>query len=495
MLVHVYQNTEEGHVIFYTMKDKLFFYTLLAILLRRYGEKAVALSIMPDHYHLLVCGNSGDELRPLVRDLNSIFAKGFNKSAGLSGKVFKEPMGFSVKKGVKEMISAINYVHNNPVVKRLDSSCSRSTWNFLAYAKGPNPFSVKLVRNRCSAAMRRSLSIVDSLEKSGRWLNYPTLDRLFDLLLPEEKKQLFDYIATRYHAIDYEGAASFFGSVDNMIAAADMNSGSEYDIDEVFETRDDRSYLRMASALLEEGICKKDVKEVLGMNYGSRLDLFTVLRARTMASFRQMEKYLHLHEGTMKAKKSAANIIVMTGFMGSGKTTVGRELAHTLGCKFLDLDEEVAKADGRSVPGIIREDGEPAFRKLEISTLRRVLRSTRKTPGKDCKDSNRRDTVWDLVLALGGGTIMKPEARSLLVGHSFIVWLKAGADTILEHLSGDVSGRPLLSGKDIRGRICRLLDKRRETYRKTADLTVQTDGKEPSVITQEIIQKIKDLFC
>ena len=51
-LVHVYQNTEEGHLIFYSMKDKLFFYTLLASMLRRYGKRVVAMSLMPDHYHL-----------------------------------------------------------------------------------------------------------------------------------------------------------------------------------------------------------------------------------------------------------------------------------------------------------------------------------------------------------------------------------------------------------------------------------------------------------
>lgn len=478
-LVHVYQNTEEGHVIFYTMKDKLFFYTLLAILLRRYGIKLVAMSLMPDHYHLLLQAFSTDELRPLARDLNSTYARRFNQSAGISGKVFKGPMGFSVKKGVKERMSAINYVHNNPVVKKLDRRCASSTWNFLAFAKCPYPFSEKPDRSRCRIALRRAMRMVDSLEKNGEWLDYPTLNRLFDPLTKEEKLQLFDYAVSRYKAIDYESAAAYFGSVDNMIESAEMNSGAEYDIDEVFDTRDDRPYLRMAAALLDEGICTKDVKEVLAMNYGTRLDLFTMLRARSMASFRQMEKFLHLHEGTMKAK-DAANIIALTGFMGAGKTTVGRELAHALDCPFMDLDEEVGKAAGKPVPTIIREDGEATFRKLEISTLRRVLRRARK----------RRDNSWDLVLALGGGTIMKSEARSLLIGNSYIIWLKAGAETLLERLSGDVAGRPLLEGNDLPGRINSLLAKREETYFRTADLTVEVDGKDAAATAGEIIKSL-----
>ena len=481
ILVHLYQNTEEGHVIFYTMKDKLFFYTLLAILLRRYGIKLVAMSIMPDHYHLLVYAHDIQELRPFARDLNSIFAKEFNQSAGLSGKVFKVPMGFAAKKGIKERMSAINYVHNNPVVKKLDRSCSTSTWNFLAYSKSANPFSEKIHRNRCRTALRKSLCIVDSMVNNGQWLNYPTLDRIFDPLSKEEKAQLFDYIATKYHTIDYESAAAYFGGVDKMIASAEMNSGAEYEIQETFETRDDRPYLRMAATLLEEGICKKDVKEVLALNYGTRLDLLTLLRARSMASFRQMEKFLHLHEGTMNANKKTANIIALTGFMGSGKTTVGRELADALGCAFLDLDEEVSKTTGDSVSKIFQKKGERAFRKLEISTLRKVLRRAQEKP---------KGSGWDLVLALGGGTILKPEARSLLVGHSFIIYLKADADTLVKRLSGQTSQRPLLAGQDLEARIHDLLSKREETYRKAAGLTIEVDGKTATDITGEIIRTI-----
>lgn len=482
-LVHVYQNTEEGHLIFYSMKDKLFFYTLLASMLRRYGKRVVAMSLMPDHYHLLIPASSGIELRPLLRDLNSIYAKDFNREAGTCGKIFKQPIGLSVKTGIKERMSAINYVHNNPVVKKLDRDCAQSTWNFLAYAKSANPFSDKILRKKSRRALRRSLGIVDSLENRGEWLGYPTLDRLFDPLHSEEKMQLFDYIVTKYHAIDYEAAAAYFGSVDGMISAARINSGSEYDINEVFDTRDDRPYLRMAAALIDEGICTKDVKEVLSLPYGTRLDLLTLLRARSLATFRQMEKFLHLHEGTMKAKKDAANILVLTGFMGSGKTTAGRELARSLGCPFLDLDEEVQKAAGKSIPRIFQEDGEPAFRKQEFRTLQKTFKSAHKSASHDNK-------AWDLVLALGGGTIMRSQARSLLEGRCFLVYLKASLETLQKNLAGQTADRPLLAGKvastrkgfAIRknspaARMASLLSKREAVYNVAGDLTVETDRK------------------
>ena len=70
---------------------------------------------------------------------------------------------------------------------------------------------------------------------------------------------------------------------------------------------------------------------------------------------------------------------------------------------------------------------------------------------------------WDLVLALGGGTVLKPEARALLDGHCFMIYLKAGPDTLAEHLAGESGGRPLLAGKDLRDSITRLLSKREET--------------------------------
>ena len=533
-LVHVYQNTEEGHVIFYTMKDKLFFYTLVAVLLRRYGLKAVAISLMPDHYHLLVYAWSGEELRPFVRDLNAIYAKGFNRSAGITGKMFREPVGFAVKNGVKERMSAINYVHNNPVVKKLDRSAASGTWNFLAYAKSPNPFSAKISRNRCRLALRKALGEVDVLERQGKWLSPPVLDRLFEPLAKEEKLQLFDYIASKYAAIDYGDAAAYFGSVEAMISAAEQNSGSEYELNEIFETRDDRPYLTMASVLLEDGICRKDPKEVLSRPYGERLDMFTVLKARSGATFRQMEKFLHLHEGSLFARKKTTRVspytrqaagrrpkvIALTGFMGSGKSTVGRVLAEKLGWAFADLDAAVEQAAGKSIPQIFAEDGEKAFRKLEVSTLGIILKAPGRfaAKGAGAAEASARDgdagKGAGLVLALGGGTVMQPAARKSLEGRCRCIYLKATADTLAERLEGtEAAARPLLaaaatppalratsprSGEELvqhrhgeefslRGRIETLLEEREAVYSAVAALTVSVDGLSPEDIASRIM--------
>ena len=561
-LVHVYQNTEEGHVIFYTMKDKLFFYTLVAVLLRRHGLKAVAISLMPDHYHLLVYAWSGEELRPFVRDLNAIYAKGFNRSAGITGKMFREPVGFAVKNGVKERMSAINYVHNNPVVKKLDRSAASGTWNFLAYAKSPNPFSAKISRNRCRLALRKALGEVDVLERQGKWLSPPVLDRLFEPLAKEEKLQLFDYIASKYAAIDYGDAAAYFGSVEAMISAAEQNSGSEYELNEIFETRDDRPYLTMASVLLEDGICRKDPKEVLSRPYGERLDMFTVLKARSGATFRQMEKFLHLHEGSLFARKKTTRVspytrqeagrrpkvIALTGFMGSGKSTVGRILAEKLGWAFADLDAAVEQAAGKSIPQIFAEDGEKAFRKLEVSTLGIILKApgrfaakgagaaeaeasarvaardgdAGKGAGESAAEASAQVAARDgdagkgagLVLALGGGTVMQPAARKSLEGRCRCIYLKATADTLAERLEGtEAAARPLLAGTatppalratsprsgeelvqhrhgeefSLRGRIETLLEEREAVYSAVAALTVSVDGLSPEDIASRIM--------
>ena len=188
-------------------------------------------------------------------------------------------------------------------------------------------------------------------------------------------------------------------------------------------------------------------------------------------------------------------MIALTGFMGSGKTTVGKVLADFLGCPFMDLDDLVVKKAGKSIPDIFAQDGEPAFRELEAQILR-------KTVAKYAEST--------AVLALGGGAVLAPASAALLHEKTVCIYLRATLDTLLARLEGETAGRPLLQeipdqvgddggsvvmpgpgssvmpGPD-RASVADRLASREPLYEKTAHVIVDTDGLVPDEVADEII--------
>ena len=160
-------------------------------------------------------------------------------------------------------------------------------------------------------------------------------------------------------------------------------------------------------------------------------------------------------------------MIALTGFMGSGKTTVGKVLADFLGCPFMDLDDLVVKKAGKSIPDIFAQDGEPAFRELEAQILR-------KTVAKYAEST--------AVLALGGGAVLAPASAALLHEKTVCIYLRATLDTLLERLAGETAGRPLADDS-----LAERLASREPIYEKTAHVIVDTDGLSPDEVADEII--------
>ncbi len=160
-------------------------------------------------------------------------------------------------------------------------------------------------------------------------------------------------------------------------------------------------------------------------------------------------------------------LIALTGFMGSGKTTVGQIVADALGCPFIDLDEVVVKAAGRSIPEIFEQGGEREFRRLEKQALE-------KTVGKYAETT--------AVLALGGGTVTVPGAIGLLQEKTLCIYLHATLDTLLKNLEGRTAGRPLADSH-----LAERLQERDPLYRKAAHVVLDTDGLEWDQIADEII--------
>ena len=160
-------------------------------------------------------------------------------------------------------------------------------------------------------------------------------------------------------------------------------------------------------------------------------------------------------------------MITLTGFMGSGKTTVGKVLADFLGCPFLDLDDLIVKKAGKSIPEIFAQDGEPAFRELEARLLRQTV------------EKYAESTV---VLALGGGAILAPASAALLRDKTVCIYLRATLDTLLARLEGETAGRPLADDA-----LAARLSAREPLYEETAHVIIDTDGLSPDEVADEII--------
>ena len=224
-------------------------------------------------------------------------------------------------------------------------------------------------------------------------------------------------------------------------------------------------------------------------------------------------------------------ILALTGFMGCGKSSVGRLVASRLGCAFIDLDEAVEAAQGRSVARIFAEDGEAGFRAAEVAALRNVIDSfaslgMTESASLGMTESASLGMTGDdtglgmtqprhsgldpesvTVLALGGGTLTTPEARKLVAENTRCIYLRASVETLVRNLScydiyeaGSEDGRhdsgrvrPLLEGAEdeasLRSRIEALLAERSATYEEAADVIIDIDGLSGELIAERAINQ------
>ena len=191
-------------------------------------------------------------------------------------------------------------------------------------------------------------------------------------------------------------------------------------------------------------------------------------------------------------------IISLTGFMGCGKSSVGRKLSELLCCPFMDLDAEIEARCGCTVAEIFAERGEAEFRMLEKETLKdiletdgRVLEISPSSSTPACKNqehpSNERP---QMILALGGGAVMTPECERMVHEQSVCVYLRTSVDELVSRLSEESAGRPLLNTTDLRTRILDLMSKRTSTYERVAHLVIDTDGKTIDQAASEIAEKV-----
>ena len=150
--------------------------------------------------------------------------------------------------------------------------------------------------------------------------------------------------------------------------------------------------------------------------------------------------------------------IILIGYMGSGKSTVGRKAAKAVEYNFLDTDALIEKEEGMTISKLFEEKGERYFREKETETIRKLIAEPKGN-----------------IIATGGGLPMKEGNAELLKELGTVIYLKAGTDTLMKRLSGDTA-RPLLKNGDLREKIETMLAIRGPVYEACADLVLQTDN-------------------
>lgn len=163
--------------------------------------------------------------------------------------------------------------------------------------------------------------------------------------------------------------------------------------------------------------------------------------------------------------------LVLIGFMGSGKSSVGRRLAEMTGHRFLDTDHRVSTRTGSSISSIFARHGEEYFRDLETEILEELL------------------GVCGIVLATGGGIVLREKNRELLHRIGTVVWLDADPDTIFERVRRNTK-RPLLRTEDPRKTFDELREARLPIYEEAADLRIDSTGLGHAHVAQEILRSV-----
>ncbi len=167
--------------------------------------------------------------------------------------------------------------------------------------------------------------------------------------------------------------------------------------------------------------------------------------------------------------------IILIGFMGTGKSTIGRKLSRTFGYPLIDTDQMIVEQEGLPIPEIFADRGEEAFRDLET----RVLRSLSRHSGH--------------IIATGGGIIGRPENRTLLRKLGYVVWLVASPSEILARTARN-NNRPLLNNDHPEETIRKLLEIRTPLYRATAHLAIETDQLSFDEVATGIIESARYYF-
>lgn len=175
----------------------------------------------------------------------------------------------------------------------------------------------------------------------------------------------------------------------------------------------------------------------------------------------------------MNQPSTSSPHIVLVGLMGTGKSTVGRRIAHKLGWEFLDTDDEVTRVSGRTIRQIFESDGEEAFRQLEHNALVAAFQHTA-----------------PLIIAGAGGIVLREDNRELMKSAAHVVWLSAPLEVLVERIgqrAAKADGhRPLIDGNPAE-RLQKLYNEREGLYREVSSIEINVDGLQIPEVIEHIL--------
>jgi len=180
-------------------------------------------------------------------------------------------------------------------------------------------------------------------------------------------------------------------------------------------------------------------------------------------------------EGFTEEKHMAAHNIILIGFMGSGKTTVGVKLSWKLKMPVEDTDKLIEKHTGRSISDIFAQEGESGFRSMETDLLKEISQRN-----------------YARILSVGGGTPINPVNRQLLKKCGTVIYLRVKPETVYDRIKGD-STRPLLQCENPLQKICTLMEARKEAYEECADIIIDVDKLTVDGVVQSIMARLQKM--
>ncbi len=164
--------------------------------------------------------------------------------------------------------------------------------------------------------------------------------------------------------------------------------------------------------------------------------------------------------------------IIFIGIMGSGKTTIGKRIAKSLDYNFIDTDQEIERITGKKVSDIFKKEGELRFRSEETLALKRI------------------EQISPAVIATGGGIVLKKENRDIIKNMGIVIYLDADVEIITQRVSRN-KNRPLLRNGDIREKVKKLSEERKDLYLELADIVIDTGSEKFENLLVKIEKEIK----
>lgn len=287
---HVYQRAKDHGVIFYSLEDRIVYYTLAAVKSKKFEVTVLAAAVMYTHLHQSLKTSRLASLRKYLNSLNSTFARLYNRHYRRENSFFDWNPGRAQKSSPKSKRSNIIYVFNNHEEKHLCNKAIEERWSLLAYAKSDHPFSKVINFKHASEPFLKAIRLVDKRLEKATYLSYKDLSKVFPYLNNTEIEQFTDYVISRYQLIDYAAAAELFGGIGNMIASIGNTTGSEFDLKEDFNSLTDQAYVELVEYADKEGLAYK----IYRLEPDEKTEWASRAKIATSATLHHLCKFFHI---------------------------------------------------------------------------------------------------------------------------------------------------------------------------------------------------------